>query len=55
MKKEKKQLSDMYENLQDKLSDLYDQGSPAIETTAAEAKLEQLQEVMKIFNVPFSE
>lgn len=49
------QLQKMYELLQDQVSHFHEMGSPAVETTAAEAKLEQMKAVMTVLGVEFTE
>ena len=54
-KQEEKQLSVMYELAVDQMCHFHEQGSPACETIAAEAKVEQLKAVLTVLGIPFKE
>lgn len=54
-KQQTTQLLKMYELLLDQVEHFYDQGSPAVETSACEAKIEQMKAVLTVLNVPFKE
>jgi hypothetical protein len=54
-KQEEKQLLKMYELAVDRMCNHYEMGSPAIETTSAEAKVEQLKAVLTVFGIPYKE
>lgn len=55
IKQEEIQLLKMYELIQNQVSFFHEMGSPATETTAAEAKLEQMKAVLTVLNIKFTE
>lgn len=54
-KQEEKQLSVMYELAVDQMCHFHEQGSPAAETIAAEAKVEQLKAVLTVLGITFKD
>ena len=54
-KQQEKQLTVMYELAVDQMCHFHEQGSPADETIAAEAKVEQMKAVLTVFGIPFKD
>ena len=54
-KKESTQLLVMYESLLDAVDYYYSRGSPVVETSETEGKLEQMRVVLSVLGIPFKE